>query len=168
MSKKVEQYLWEKERQEQEKKNNKRLEVLERAGFAHRVYGQQETTSPEFPLFDDKKYLCYRLEAEEVTEEEYARIAFYDSEEQNETREGGMFGKVGEKLHSVATFCFWACLVISCISGIAVMAEDSDMAFIGLLVAVGGSVSGWFFSLLLYGFGELIVKTTEIAEKIKK
>ena len=165
MSKKVELYLEEKQRQELAQKKAHRLAVLERAGLAYRVYSQQEDTSPEFPLYDDRKYLSYRLEAEEVTDEEYARIESYDRGAKKKAQEGGMFGNVGEKLRSVAVFCFWICLVLSCISGLIMMASDSDMAFIGLLIAVGGSVSGWFFSLLLYAFGEIVVKVNEIADK---
>ncbi len=168
MNVKVEAYLAEKEHQAQAQKETYRLQVLERAGLACRVYGQQEDPTPEFPLYDEKKYLCYRLVAEEVTEEEFARIEKYTSLEKQKEREGGLFGNIGEKLRSVAVVCFWLCLVFSCLTGFIMMVSDSDIAFIGLIVAVAGSLVGWFSSLVLYGFGELIVKTTEIAENTKK
>lgn len=166
MNVKVEAYLADKQRQEEAEKKAHRLAVLERAGLATRVYSQQEDTTPEFPLYDEKKYLSYRLVAEEVTDEEFARIEAYDVKAAEQ--KSGLFANIGEKLRSVAVFCFWLCVVGSCITGLVMMGSDSDMALIGLLVAVGGSLAGWFSSLVLYGFGELIVKTTEIANNTKK
>ena len=42
-----------------------------------------------------------------------------------------------------------------------------EVGFVGILVIAIGSLFSWVGSFCLYGFGELIEKTTEIAENTR-
>ena len=49
------------------------------------------------------------------------------------------------------------------------LAEGSDDLMIyGVITIIVGPLAAWVSSWLLYGFGELIEKTTEIAENTRK
>ncbi len=75
-----------------------------------------------------------------------------------------MFYNIGSKIKSWAKTVCYAGIVISVIAGFMLL---GTFEFLGILVAVAGSLSSWVGSICLYGFGELIEKTTEIAENTR-
>ena len=88
----------------------------------------------------------------------------------------GLYKNVGDKLCKLASFFAIVGIVISCLTGISFIATamnfGRDAAFpeflVGLAIAGLGSFLSWFASLTMYGFGELINRTNEIAESLRK
>jgi hypothetical protein len=74
-----------------------------------------------------------------------------------------MYDNIGGKIKGLAKAVFIVEAIAAVITGIALMASDEDMIPIGLLVMVVGPLVAWASSWLLYGFGELIDKTCDIA-----
>ena len=66
-----------------------------------------------------------------------------------------MFNNVGEKIKFVARAFMGAVFVISAIAGLGVI-FDHEKIGLGILIIVGGILSGWVISLFLYGFGQLV------------
>lgn len=59
-------------------------------------------------------------------------------------------------------------IIISVIVGIVMLASGGDIGSgVGLVVIIVGCLGSWIGSFFTYGFGELIEKTTEIAENTK-
>ena len=79
-----------------------------------------------------------------------------------------MFENVGEKIKTFARVIFSLELIASIISGIVIFLNDDDLTFIALLTVILGIIFSWFSALLIYGFGELIEKTCEIAKNTQK
>lgn len=75
-----------------------------------------------------------------------------------------MYDNIGGKLKGLATTICVIEVIAAVISGIALMASNEHLAVVGLLVMIIGSLFAWISSWLLYGFGELIEKTCEIAK----
>ena len=73
-----------------------------------------------------------------------------------------MFKNVGEKIKSFAqvymVFGWFSCFIV------AIILWSSENAGIGFAVLIGGCLGVWISALFLYGFGELIVQTTNIAK----
>lgn len=76
-----------------------------------------------------------------------------------------MFDNIGSKLKNLALIIF--SLEIIGFACLAVALFDSDGA-IGLIPLIGGPIFAWVNTSLLYGFGELIERTTEIANNTKR
>lgn len=74
-----------------------------------------------------------------------------------------MYDNIGGKIKGLAKAIFIVLTIAAVIAGIALMASDEDMIPIGLLIMLGGPLVTWVSSWLLYGFGELIDKTCDIA-----
>ena len=74
-----------------------------------------------------------------------------------------MYDNIGGKIKGLAKATFIVEAIATVITGIALMASDEDMIPVGLLVMVVGPIVAWVSSWLLYGFGELIDKTCDIA-----
>lgn len=75
-----------------------------------------------------------------------------------------MFCNIGGKIKSLAkTVCILG-IAISAILGLALV---NKVGFAGIVVIVIGSLISWVGSFCLYGFGELIDTTTEIAENTR-
>lgn len=74
-----------------------------------------------------------------------------------------MYDNIGGKIKGLAKATFIVETIASVITGIFFMASDEDMIPIGLLIIVLGPIIAWVSSWLLYGFGELIDKTCDIA-----
>lgn len=74
-----------------------------------------------------------------------------------------MYDNIGGKIKGLAKAIFILEAIAAVIGGIAFMVEDEDMILIGLLVMILGPIVAWVSSWLLYGFGELIDKTCDIA-----
>ena len=73
-----------------------------------------------------------------------------------------MFKNIGRKIKVLAQVVFWVGVIGSCVAGLVVMAEMESA--IGLLIMLGGGATALISGWLAYGFGELIDKTTEIAQ----
>ena len=76
-----------------------------------------------------------------------------------------MFDNIGEKIKIFAKTVCWIGIVLSIVSGILLMGASG---VVGVLAIIIGSLASWIGSFTLYGFGELIEKTAEIAENTKK
>jgi hypothetical protein len=82
-----------------------------------------------------------------------------------------MFNNIGGKIKTLAKVIAWIGIIISIIAGVAgcVQAQDNVLAsagtqvLISICIIIVGSLLSWISSWTLYGFGELIEKTTEIA-----
>ena len=74
-----------------------------------------------------------------------------------------MYDNIGKKIKGLATVIFILEALAALISGIAFMAIDDYMIWLGVLIIIIGPVFAWISSWLLYGFGELIDKTADIA-----
>ena len=169
MNVKVEAYLAEQERKLADQKEAYRKKILKKAGLVEKVYSNEPQTSGEYPEYDYDKMSSYKLVYEDVTDEDFARIEQYAAEnEDDSTEEGGMFAKIGEKLRTLAVTVCWVGIAISVLAGFSLLMMDNDLGLAGLLVAGVGSLVSWLTSLFTYGFGELIVKATEIARNTKK
>lgn len=79
-----------------------------------------------------------------------------------------MFDNIGTKIKSLAKIVCWVGIIITVIAGIVMLASGNDISSpIGLVLIVAGPIGSWISSFFVYGFGELIEKTTEIAENTK-
>ncbi|NCB33778.1 MAG: hypothetical protein EOM64_07860 [Erysipelotrichia bacterium] len=89
-----------------------------------------------------------------------------------------LYNNIGSKICGFAKIVAWVGIIISCLFGIIIMISGigysafrfgAGMAsvFGGLVFAAIGSLCSWIGSMMLYGFGHLILKTDEIADKIK-
>ena len=81
-----------------------------------------------------------------------------------------MYNNIGAKIKLLAKIVAWVGIIWSGIAGIIAIAQGLDMRNGGALIAtglgiiIGGFLVSWISSWFLYGFGELIEKTTEIAK----
>ena len=77
-----------------------------------------------------------------------------------------MYENIGKKLKSLAKVICVIEIVCFTIIGISLCASEFFMG--GILVILAGIPASWIFSLFTYGFGELIVQETLIAQSVKK
>lgn len=75
-----------------------------------------------------------------------------------------MFDNIGSKIKGCAYATFFLGVIASIISGITLSVSVGDI--IVVLTIMLGSVGSWIVSLLIYGFGELVDKTCDIARHI--
>ena len=80
---------------------------------------------------------------------------------------GEMFDDIGEKIKNLAIIVAILGMISSIIAGLILMGDEHYGFFYGLLVIIFGCIASWIGEFILYGFGELICKTTEIAENTK-
>ena len=83
-----------------------------------------------------------------------------------------MFGNIGGKIKTLAKVNCCLGITFSIILGIVFLAlgsetESSVLTFIGLIVAFGGAFFAWVSSFLLFGFGELVYKTSRISDLLE-
>jgi len=74
-----------------------------------------------------------------------------------------MYNKIGIKIKVAAKVIAWIGIIGSTIAGIFLMSYK-PFVITGLGVLLGGSFISWILSWFMYGYGELIEKTTEIAK----
>lgn len=80
-----------------------------------------------------------------------------------------MFDNIGGKIKGLAKAIFIIATIIFIIAGLVMLSDGGDTAMItGIVTIIVGPLAAWVSSWLLYGFGELIEKTTEIAENTRK
>lgn len=75
------------------------------------------------------------------------------------------FENIGGKIKILAVVITVIGIGVSLAFGLYLL--DSNV-LLGLVIAVVGSLLSWISSFFIYGFGELIEKTTEIAHNTKK
>lgn len=73
-----------------------------------------------------------------------------------------MYENVGAKIKGLASGIAGLGIVFSIIIGFVLCILNRYTIFLGLIIAVVGSVISWLGSLFMAGFGELIHQTTEI------
>ena len=73
-----------------------------------------------------------------------------------------MYDNIGGKIKGLAKAIFIAQGISMAIVGIVLMCIDEDLILYGILSLILGPVLAWIFSWLLYGFGELIDKVSDI------
>ncbi len=91
-----------------------------------------------------------------------------------------MFNNIGGKIKALAKVLCWIGIVLSVITGIAVMASGNSNITIngsyaivspivsGIIVIVIGCLISWISSFFAYGFGQLIENTDEIRKNTSK
>ena len=79
-----------------------------------------------------------------------------------------MFNNIGKKIKTLAVVICWIGIVGSVLAGIIMCVSDEDMIIFGLLTMIAGALISWIGSFFMYGFGELIDKTAEIAANTRK
>ena len=72
-----------------------------------------------------------------------------------------MYDNIGAKIKVLAQVIAWIGIAGSVITGFVIIIESAGVG-IGILIV--GSLMSWISSWFMYGFGELIEKTTEIAK----
>ena len=93
-----------------------------------------------------------------------------------------MFDNIGRKIKILAMVLCWLGIVLSILVGILMMIADESTGGVsmktvgglvnswvvrGLKFIIIGVLSSWIGSFLLYGFGELIERTAEIAQNTR-
>lgn len=84
-----------------------------------------------------------------------------------------MFTNIGKKIKLTAKIVCWVTMLASFIGGIALLIYscvegEDELIIVGLIVPFVAPFLCWIGSFMMYGFGELIEKATEIAENTKK
>ena len=74
-----------------------------------------------------------------------------------------MYDNIGGKIKGLAKVIFFVEAIAAVITGFVFMAAHDYLIPVGLLVMILGPIVSWVSSWLLYGFGELIDKTCDIA-----
>lgn len=77
-----------------------------------------------------------------------------------------MFQNISDKIKTLAIVCTVIGILGSIIGGIVLCTVD--LIAVGIIVMLLGSIFSWIASFVLYGFGELIEKTCEIAKNTKR
>ena len=75
-----------------------------------------------------------------------------------------MFDNIGSKIKSLAQIVCWLGIIVSAVSGLAIMISNEETVFVGLLIILLGSIGSWIGSFVLYGFGQLIENSDTLVE----
>ncbi|MBE7076367.1 MAG: hypothetical protein E7374_00550 [Clostridiales bacterium] len=75
------------------------------------------------------------------------------------------FDKIGEKIKTLAVVFSIIGVSVSIVFGIHTLFKNAPL---GILIIIIGSFCSWISSFFIYGYGELINKTTEIAKNTKQ
>ena len=78
-----------------------------------------------------------------------------------------MYENIGSKIKGLATTIFVIEALASVVVGIVLLATDEALVLFGLMSLIGGPIVAWVSSFLLYGFGELIDKASEIEKNTR-
>lgn len=79
-----------------------------------------------------------------------------------------MFDNISGKIKTLAVVTTIIGIIASVIIGIVVLVTADELAFLGIIVIILGSLFSWASSFLIYGFGELIENTQVIAHNTTK
>lgn len=75
-----------------------------------------------------------------------------------------VFEDIGAKIKIVSKVLCWVGIIAAVIAAFVMFSLDEEA---GLLFLIAGPLLSWINSLFVYGFGELIEKTNEIAENTR-
>lgn len=86
-----------------------------------------------------------------------------------------MFNEIGKRIKAVAKIVCALGVCVMCFIGIIMIVVGGNMRYgggegletSGIIILLAGWIVPWIGSLFLYGFGELIDKTCEIAQSVK-
>ena len=73
-----------------------------------------------------------------------------------------MYDNIGGKIKGLAKAIFIIGAVVSFIAGIALMFVNDNLIFVGVMICFLGIIVSWVSSWVLYGFGEIIDKVSDI------
>lgn len=73
-----------------------------------------------------------------------------------------MYNNIGAKIKTLAKLIFIVFAILSVIVAFMFMATDEEFIFFGVLMLFVGPLVSWVTSWILYGFGEIIEKVTQI------
>ena len=79
-----------------------------------------------------------------------------------------MFDNIGEKIKTLAKVVCWVGIIASVVMGFIAIASSNDetVGFLSLVLIAGlGSLGSWVGSFVLYGFGELVSNSANVARK---
>ena len=86
-----------------------------------------------------------------------------------------MFDNIGGKIQGLAKVICWIGIIASVIAGIVMIYDatsryytDTELVWLGIAVAIVGSLLSWVGSFVLYGFGELVENSDEIVYELQK
>ena len=80
-----------------------------------------------------------------------------------------MFENIGGKIKKLAKIICWIGIIISALSGIALIAYGGSEGVVGgLMTIVVGCLASWVSSFFAYGFGQLIENTDAIRDNTQK
>ncbi len=79
-----------------------------------------------------------------------------------------MYTNIGGKIKTLAKIVCYLGIIGSVIYGIWFYNTYYSVRNMGILIVIGGPLLSWVSSFFMYGFGELIEKTTVIAEAVSK
>ncbi len=83
-----------------------------------------------------------------------------------------MFTNIGGKIKLTAKIVCWISMIASFVGGIilliySIVEAEDELIIVGLIVPFVAPFLCWIGSFVMYGFGELIEKTAEIAENTR-
>lgn len=74
-----------------------------------------------------------------------------------------MFENIGKKIKSLTKFVCWVGIIASIVAAIGMMCSGDDvLIIIGVILLFVGPIMAWIGSFVMYGFGELVDRTTSI------
>ena len=79
-----------------------------------------------------------------------------------------MFSNIGGKIKSLAQIVCWMGIICSVVSGIILIDTDDDLAFLGFVIIIIGSLLSWVSSFVLYGFGQLVENSDKLVLNTEK
>jgi hypothetical protein len=78
-----------------------------------------------------------------------------------------MYENIGMKIKNLSKLIFGLETALAIIIALIYLFGEGIAIFIGLLILIIGPIVAWLSSLVLYGFGELIDKTSEVAKNTR-
>ena len=75
-----------------------------------------------------------------------------------------MYDNIGGKIKGLAKVICVIGIIVSVIAGLNVFSDNEQDEFLGVLYFIIGPLLSWIGSFCLYGFGELIEKTSNIEQ----
>lgn len=76
-----------------------------------------------------------------------------------------MFENIGRKIKGLTKIICWVGIIASVVAAIAMMSMGDDILLvIGIIMLVVGPIMSWVSSFIMYGFGELVDRTTSVEQ----
>ena len=74
-----------------------------------------------------------------------------------------MYDNIGSKIKTLAKILFFIMAILSIVIGIVFLSQNKNLHIQGITILILGPIIAWISTWLLYGYGEIIEKTCEIA-----